>query len=209
MGIRNLYLDAARVAAELVAHPSVAEQWNRESVLPQLQVSGLAGHLARSVLQVEAYLDAGAPDAPPVTAGEYYAALPGLGDLDSDLNVGVRMRGEEMAVDGPGPLAERTAAALARLQARLPSEPPEHRVEAMGRVLGVDEYLKTRLVEITVHIDDLALSVGLSPPEAPAGAHAVAIETLVEVATLRHGALAVLRALARRERQGPEVLRVL
>ena len=62
---------------------------------------------------------------------------------------------------------------------------------------------------MTVHMDDLTLSVGLSPPEAPAEAYGVAIEILVEVATLRHGPLAILRALTRHERQGTETLRVL
>ncbi|MDQ3574367.1 MAG: maleylpyruvate isomerase N-terminal domain-containing protein [Actinomycetota bacterium] len=207
--MRNLYLEVATVTSELVADPSVADHWEEQSVLAQFAVGGLAGHLARSILQVEWYLDGEVADAPPMTASGYYASLVGVTDPDSELNTGVRRRGEEVASEGPAGLAARTAGALTRLTTRLPAEPGDRRVEAAGRVLLLDEYLRTRLVEMTVHIDDLALSVGLRPPEAPAGAYGVAIETLVGVSTLRHGPLAVLRALTRHERQGTEILRVL
>lgn len=207
--MRKLYLQVATVTTELVASPSVAERWYDQSVLPHFGVGGLASHLARSILQVEWYLDADVGDAQPVTAGQYYAGLEGVHEVDSELNTAVRRRGEEVAVDGPAALAEHTAAALKRLGTRLPAEPDDRRVEAIGRVLWLDEYLKTRLVEMTVHIDDLALSAGLSLPEVPADAYGVAIETLVGVASLRHGSLAILRALTRHERQGTEILRVL
>jgi hypothetical protein len=209
VGVRELYLRVAADTAELLADRSVAEHWDDPSVLAHFAVSGLAGHLARSILQVEWYLDADVADAPPITASQYYAALVGVTDPGSELNVAVRRRGEELAAGGPTALAESTAGALARLGPRLPTEPPDRRVEALGRVLLLDEYLKTRLVEMTVHVDDLTLSVGVSRPQPPADAYGVAIETLVAVATLRHGALAVLRALTRAERQGPEILRVL
>ncbi len=208
-GVRGLYLEVATATAALLTDGSVAEHWDEESTLPHFAVSGLAGHLARAVLQVEWYLDADLPDAELVTASEYYAALTGVADPDSELNVGVRQRGEEVAAGGPSALAARTAAALARLRTRLAAEPSDRCVGALGRLLLLDEYLKTRLVEMMVHMDDLALSVGLSPPEPPADAARLAIETLVEVAALRHGHLAVLRALTRRERQGTEILRVL
>ncbi|MDQ3574803.1 MAG: maleylpyruvate isomerase N-terminal domain-containing protein [Actinomycetota bacterium] len=207
--MRDLYLEVAVLTAELVADPSVAEHWEDQSVLAHLAVGGLAGHLARSVLQVEWYLDREVADASLMTASEYYASLVGVTDPDSELNAGVRRRGEEAAIEGPAGLAQRTAAALARLTTRLPVEPGHRRVEAIGRVLLLDEYLRTRLVEMTVHNDDLALSVGLSPPEAPADAYGVAIDTLVGVSMLRHGPLAVLRALTRHERQDTEILRVL
>lgn len=207
--MRNLYLDVATVVTELLANPAVVRHWDHPSVLARFQVRGLAGHLARSILQVEWYLDAEVGDARPITASEYYAAMAGVGDPESELNVGVRQRGEEVATQGPAVLVERTVAALSRLRTRLPAEPTESSVEALGRVLPLDEYLKTRLVEMTVHTDDLALSVGLPPPEVPAKAYGVAIETLVGVATLRHGPLAILRALTRQERQGTEILRAL
>jgi hypothetical protein len=59
--------------------------------------------------------------------------------------------------------------------------------------------LRTRMMEIAVHGDDLACSAGLDaqPPEAAA---AVAIELLTALAVRKHGAAALLRALSRAER---------
>ena len=208
-GVRGLYLRLAGTTTDLLANSAVATHWDHQSVLHHFDVSGLAGHLARSILQVEWYLDAEVTDARPITASEYYAALVGVTDPTSELSVGVRQRGAEVASDGPGALHERTVMALRRLRTRLPDEPTDRRVEAVGRVLLLDEYLRTRLVEMTVHMDDLALSVGVSTPEEPADAYGVAIETLVGVAAVRHGPLAVLRALTRHERQGTDILRVL
>ena len=84
--MRDLYLEVARVTAGLVAHASVAENWDEDSTLPDFAVSGLAGHLARSILQVEWYLDADLPDAELITASQYYAALVGVTDPNSELN---------------------------------------------------------------------------------------------------------------------------
>ena len=59
-----------------------------------------------------------------------------------------------------------------------------------------------------MHTEDLALSVG-SDVRAPRPAVAVAVDVLVAAARQRHGDRDVLHALARRERDGSEALRVL
>jgi hypothetical protein len=59
-----------------------------------------------------------------------------------------------------------------------------------------------------VHADDLAVSVGTDLPTLPPAALQIAISTLVDVARQRHGDLAVLRALSRRERDTLGALRV-
>ena len=159
--MRALYLDTAAVAVHLLGDAAVERAWGGVSVLPDFEVGGLAAHLARSVLQVEWYLDAEIGEAEPITAPEYYAGLLGVTEPDSALNRGVRQRAEEVAAEGHAAVLGRTLAALGRLQARLPAEAGDRRVEALGRVLSLDEYLKTRLVELTVHMDDLALSLGL------------------------------------------------
>jgi hypothetical protein len=72
--------------------------------------------------------------------------------------------------------------------------------------LGI--YLATRVVELVVHGDDLASSVGLDwrpPPEAGA----LAIGLLVQIASDQNGAVEVLRVLARSERAGSDVFPVL
>src|SRR5207249_11886393 len=96
-------------------------------------------------------------------------------------------------------LTDRLAAEAEERQMRLP----------MGSVIRLDDYLATRLVELTVHADDLAVSVGVEPPRLPFLATTIAIETLVAVARHRHGDIAVLRALARRARDDIDALRAL
>ncbi len=73
--MRALYLDTAAVAVQLLGDAAVERAWASASVLPDFEVGGLAAHLARSVLQVEWYLDAEIGDAEPITAPEYYAGL--------------------------------------------------------------------------------------------------------------------------------------
>jgi hypothetical protein len=75
--------------------------------------------------------------------------------------------------------------------------------------MTLDEYLRTRVVELVVHADDLAASVGVEPVPPQPATTAVAIDVLVGVARIRHGDMAVLRALARRERDTVRALRVL
>ena len=209
MDIRQAYLDTAAVAVNMIGAREVGDRWNDDSVLPEFTIRGLAGHLARSILQVEWFLDMPQPDDPPVTAVQYYAELAGVDDVDSDLNVGVRARGEETAAGGWARLYLDTGNVYERLRARLPTIPPDTKVLAIGRSLTVDEYLKTRLIELTVHLDDLALSLHAQPPALPEAATTVAIAVLVGVARARNGDLAVLRALTRRERDAGDALRVL
>ncbi|MDF9804726.1 hypothetical protein M2436_003273 [Streptomyces sp. HB372] len=209
--IRNAYLLAAEQAVRLLAAEEVAHCWQKESVLPGMTVGGLAGHLARSVLQVEWFLDGQVAGAEPVSPVRYYARLVGTSTPDSALNVGVRARSEETASAGPAVVAEQARAAWLRLSERLEREPADQRVAVLhrpGEEMLLDGYLRTRCVELAVHLDDLALSVG-APDPTPGAALAVAIDVLVAAARERHGDRAVLHALARRERDTAHALRVL
>jgi hypothetical protein len=206
--IRLSYIAAAAVAREMIARPEVAAAWDAPSVLPKLTVRGLAGHLARSVVTVSDYLAAPPPKGvPALTAAAYFAATFPDDDIDSDVNVAVRTRGEEQAADGRDALLERLDALLAQLTEQLPLEPAARSMRVIGdRLILLDEYLRTRLVELALHIDDLCLSVHIGTPDIPGSE--VAIRTLVDVARLHHGDAAVLRALGRRERDDDNVLRV-
>lgn len=210
-GIRDVYLQAAESAVRLLATGQVARCWEAESVLGGMSVGGLAGHLARSVLQVEWFLDGRVIGAEPVSPVRYYARLVDTSLPESALNVGVRTRSQETAAAGPAAVAERTRVAWERLTRRLGSEPADRRVAVLhrpGEEMLLDGYLQTRCVELAVHLDDLALSVG-SQCRAPDAAIAVAVDVLVAAARDRHGDQAVLHALARRERDVDQVLRVL
>ncbi|MHB1445953.1 MAG: hypothetical protein ACYCTI_01250 [Acidimicrobiales bacterium] len=59
------------------------------------------------------------------------------------------------------------------------------------------------------HADDLAASLGQQPPALPGRLVGAVTALLVDVARVRHGEMGVLRALARRERDVVQALRVI
>ena len=208
--IRRIYLDTAHAARDLVSSHELAEKWDAPSALEHFSLKGLAGHLARAVISVETYLDRPIPPDAPVTAAEYYARALGNNDLTSDLHTGIRQRGEQMAAEGHRALLSTLDGAIARLRMRLDAEPEERRVQVFKDiVIFLDDYLVTRLVELVVHMDDLSVSLGIQPPAVPTEAYGLAEVCLVDIARFRHGDVAVIRALARRERDAAEALRVL
>ena len=207
---RALFLEAAAVDP-LLASPALAARWDEPSALRHWSVRGLAGHLLRATGSVEAYLDRPEPPAEAlISPAAYYSAVVGEPDLDSELHAAIRRRGEEAATGGPGQLAADWRATADRLRDRFETEPPSRRLEVYrGMVLTLDDYLGTRLVELCVHVDDLAVSLGEPAPPLPEAATGLAVRVLVDVARRRHGDGAVLRALTRRERDSVGALRVL
>jgi uncharacterized protein (TIGR03083 family) len=204
-----VFLACSAASLELLDEPAVALRWREPSVLDGFGVGDLAAHLARSTHHVEMFLDADEPSDEPITAVDYYARLVGVRDPESELNVGVRARSAESSALGAEGVATAVRAALERLERRLPREPDTRQLSAMGRTLLLDEYLRTRMIEMAVHTDDLALSVGIEPPQLPRLAYTSAITTLVDVARMRSGDVEVLHALTRRERDVDDALRVL
>lgn len=209
--VRRLFLESAGQCRELLARSEVADRWEEPSALELFSIRGLSGHLVRATGSVEAYLDRGEPDGTNiVSAAEYYAAAVATPDLTSELHVAVRARGEAEAAEGHAALVARLDGVIDRLSVRLETEPAERLVRVFqDLVLSLDDYLVTRLVEQLVHTDDLAVSIGVQTPDPPPGAPDLVVNVLVEVARLRHGDLAVLRALTRRERDPEGALRVL
>lgn len=208
--IRDAYLDTARVGRNLVAAPEVAAAWEAPSALREFTVRGLAGHLVRAATAVEPYLDRDEPEGPGRGAAVYFAAATDEPDIDADIHRRIRQGGEGEAAHGQEALLARYDAALERLAPRLAAERPDRLVRAFKDiVLTLDDFLVTRCIELLVHIDDLAVSVGVPTPEPAVAAAGPAIAALVDVARLRHGDVAVLRGLTRRERDSVEALRVL
>jgi len=212
---RPAFLDAAATAVRLLERPEVAGHWAGASVLREFSVAGLAGHLFRGMSTVGRYLDEPEPGATAISpagisAASYFDTMIRSADISDPANRAIRARGEEAAAGGPAALAGDARATLERLTSRLAGEGPGRPVRvAGGLVLTLDEYLRTRVVELVVHADDLAASVGVEPVPPQPATTAVAIDVLVGVARIRHGDLAVLRALARRERDTVGALRVL
>jgi hypothetical protein len=156
------------------------------------------------------YLDGPEPSENGISAASYFLAMLGPAGLSDPVSQAVRVRGDEAAAVGPAALAGDARAAFARLPSRLAGAGSRRRLRvAAGLVMTLDEYLRTRVAELVVHVDDLAASLGAEPAPLQPGTSRVAIDALVDVARLRYGDLAVRRALARRERDQAEALRVL
>ena len=210
--IRAVYTAAATVAVELIELPEIAARWEDQSVLDGMTIGSLAAHLARSILQVGWFLDGDITNvAEPVSATTYYARLAGTMSRSSALNSGVEARSAETAILGAQPVATEARASLEQLRVRLPTEDVNRRVAVAhrpGEEIFLDEYLRTRLVELAVHTDDLALSINVTAT-VPMAAISTAVDLLVAAARERHGDIAVLQALARRERDTVMALRVL
>ncbi|MFF5494852.1 maleylpyruvate isomerase N-terminal domain-containing protein [Streptomyces aquilus] len=201
--VADAYLDAADIAVELLDHPSVAERWKEPSALDEWSVGGLAGHLAWQVFFIPAVLDEPAPAQPVIGLDDYYARVRWIdAALHDEANARIRRGGEDAGAVGVRALADRAADTVRALRTRLPAEPDRAvRLPVWGDyALSLDDFLTTRLMELVVHTDDLAFSVGIPTPELPGPAVEATVGLLTRLALRRHGQSAVLRALSRAER---------
>jgi uncharacterized protein (TIGR03083 family) len=206
--IRTVFLEILPAVRPLLADERTGGRWAEESALSGMTTGGLAGHLYRAALTVELYLDRPAPSGEPLIDAAQYFNLALNPDRGSAGNQAVVQRAEQEGAVGQETLLAAFDATAARLQQRLPAEPADRQVRVIGdRCLTLDQYLRTRLVELVVHADDLAASIGAEltiPHDAASETAAV----LTELAILRHGPSPVIRALARRERHSGGVFPV-
>ncbi|WP_369236427.1 maleylpyruvate isomerase N-terminal domain-containing protein [Streptomyces sp. R21] len=203
--IREAFAEAARAVAELLAEPAVAAAWEKPSALRDFSVGGLAGHTAWQALAVPQLLAEPEPAEPVVSLREYYLQRVTWLDagVDGAVNVRIRTGGEAEAADGHEALLGRVREAAGWLRAELAEVPAGRpiRVPSWGDwSLDLDDFLLTRLLELVVHADDLAHSVGLPTPEFPEHVTAPVVELLSRLAVRRHGTVDVIRGLARTER---------
>jgi hypothetical protein len=201
---REAFLIAADSTARLLAEPAVAATWAAPSALTGFSVGGLAGHLAGNVLSLEEALRTDVPAGlDRVSLLEHYARSRWVGaPLDAEPNVDIREGGERTGSVGPAALAAQVAESLGRLRATLPGEPAD-RVAAMPWwrwCMSLDNVLAVRMLEIAVHSDDLAVSVGIATPELPDAVLDPVLDLLARLSRRRHGATALLRAFSRAER---------
>ncbi|WP_101785938.1 maleylpyruvate isomerase N-terminal domain-containing protein [Nonomuraea indica] len=200
--IRQIYLTAAESAVTLLHDPAVAAAWDKPSALTEFSVAGLAGHLAHQLVRVADALESDATREP-VSLLDHYTMSPWVqAGLDHESNVGIRRAGEASAAGGAAALAAGTAELLERQRVALPAEPAGRVVHlaSSGWSLRLDDFLLTRVMELVVHSDDLAASVGVDTPELPSAVIDPVVELLARLAVHRHGATAVIRALSRTER---------
>jgi uncharacterized protein (TIGR03083 family) len=202
-GIKGDFLSTARSAVNLLREPAVAAAWSRPSALQEFSVSGLAGHLAYQILAASQALSGPVPQEQTISLLEHYNRAKWIGvGIDDEFNVGIRTGGERVAAEGPEALvalADSTVKELADALASTPDRPV--RIPLWGPwSLTLDDMLITRMMELAVHSDDLAVSVGIATPVLPQSAVETVIDLLSRLAVRRHGATGVLRALSRAER---------
>ncbi|WP_327269199.1 maleylpyruvate isomerase N-terminal domain-containing protein [Streptomyces sp. NBC_01218] len=203
MSMRDGYEEAAAVAVELIGAPEVARAWDEPSALAGMTVGGLAGHLGFQLFSVSRVLTSAPTEEQPIALTEHFARAAWIGaPLDADVSTGIVALGEETGADGPGALRERAAAALEEQRGELARAAGDRTVfiARSGWALTLDDYLATRLLELVVHLDDLAVSVGLPTRDLPTVAFDPVLVLLARLAAGKHGQAALLRALARAER---------
>jgi hypothetical protein len=193
---------AAAVALELVSRDEVREQWLRPSVLPKMSVGALACHLGRQVVRAAELLPR-ATDVPPLeSVDEHYHRAAWVTSTSPDDPPNDRSTDEASAELGAALLADRSAEALDTVR-RLLADGTARDVVLIpwqGWSLRRDDFLLTRMLEIVVHSDDLALSAGVPTPAFPGEVFAPVRDLLVRLAVRRHGQSAVISALTRSER---------
>ena len=75
-------------------------------------------------------------------------------------------------------------------------------------MLTLDDFCRTRLIEVLLHLDDVAASVGVARPDTDPEGPAIVIDILIGIARMQHGDWAMLHALARGERRSIDVFPV-
>jgi Mycothiol maleylpyruvate isomerase N-terminal domain len=193
---------AAAVALDLIQQGEVRDQWVMPSVLPKMSIGALACHLGRQVVRAAEVLPTATDVLPLESADAHYHRAAWVMSTSPDDPPNDRSTDDAEAALGAAALAGQSARAMETVRRLLAAGAVRDVVLIpwQGWALRRDDFLLTRMLEIVVHADDLALSAGVRTPEFPAEVFAPVRDLLVRLAVKRHGQSAVISALARSER---------
>ena len=125
--------------------------------------------------------------------------------MDSPIHEQIKRVSADEAAIGHQATAAKCADVATQLGRRLADESDDRLVGALGgRMLTLDDFCRTRLIEVLLHLDDLSVSVGESRPETDPLGVAIVIDILGSIARHVHGDWTVVYALARSERVGDQ-----
>lgn len=191
------------LVAGLVGSERVEARWSEESALPGMTVGGLTRHLVSQAETAAEFL--GFPGVPPHATevdltGCYERTDWLLAGPDEPENTSIRDEFNAMAAVGPAACRAILAEARATLPGLLAAAGPAVYNPWQDCALATEDFLVIRMLELVVHADDLAASLGLAGPEFPADVLDPVVATLAVLSARRHGAGRVLPALARTER---------
>jgi uncharacterized protein (TIGR03083 family) len=214
-GIVSAFRTAGEWFADLAGRDDVALRWGDPSALSGYSIGGLVGHVTAAIAWLGPLLDTANPggSVPVWSVGRYLAPFPvrRQEDLDGPLHRAARTQGERSAQRGPKETVTRSAERFDAVATRLAAENLDRVIDLRPTLPGairLDDFIRTRVVELVVHGDDLAVSVGV-PPDPPVDGTAIATDALVALAVHTHRPIAVVRALARPERSNGTVFPVL
>ncbi len=200
--LRAAFLAGTDHVIALLSRDDLVSAWQQPSALREWTVGGLVAHLAGQPVTAVQLLRAD-PVGEPIPIEEHYARSAWVSaSLDDEANVSIREGSDARAAAG------RDALLLAAVEARealpdLLAEQPDERAVLIpwaGWSLTLDGFLTGRLLEIVVHGEDVAASLGVAAPELPREALEPVLSLLTRLAVRRHGQGAVVSALTRSER---------
>ena len=221
--VYDIFADALRDVRPLMASDAVAEAWDRPSALDGMTVGGLAAHLTMAVKALIGVFEArelASPELRAAASGPVTrrTAVTFVGstrfdspdDLDTEMSRWVQTKAGADASKGRDVVLGRFDRGIPDIVALLATVPPDREVTApVNVVMTAADYVGTRLIELVVHGDDLAASVGVDPPTFSEMATGAVLDILVASLRRRSGDMTVIRSLTRHERADPEVLRAL
>ncbi|WP_034648014.1 maleylpyruvate isomerase N-terminal domain-containing protein [Cellulomonas sp. HZM] len=198
---RSAAVEATALVIELLGRPEVAARWDDESACAGMSVGALAWHLVNQPQRLVEVLGAEPVDAEVTTLDQHYVRSAWVvEDLDGPANVGVRTRGEDQARAGADAAVSAARQALDAVGPALAAAAATVALPWAGWALSTDDFLVTRLMEMVVHADDLAASVGVETPDFPPVVLEPVLTLLTGLALRRHGQDALVRTLTRPQR---------
>lgn len=198
----HAFPEAASIAFDVIRRPAVSDRWSRPSALPKMSIGALACHLGRQTSRAAELLPV-ATDLPTLaSADEHYHRAAWVTSSSPDDPSNDRTTDDAEAASGHSALQDRVGAALHTVRALLSDGDARDVVPIpwQGWSLRRDDFLRTRLLEIVVHTNDLAVSLELPTPQFPDEVFNPVRDLLVRLAVHRHGQSALVNALTRRER---------
>ena len=211
-----VYFDAIEWLVDVIESDQVEAAWTAPSALSRMSTGAVAAHAVTGIVRLEQQLTT--EDEPsalrPVEIPEFYGPNRMDGPEDDDpLFVALRDGAEKLAAKSRAAVLERCARSVAVLRELLPRCAAARAVSLLrvpdGQVT-LSTYLRTRILEVMVHGDDIVASIPEWPgPEPPAAAVRICLGVCLELAEARAGGMEALRSFTRAERATPGALRVL
>jgi hypothetical protein len=213
--IVDAYLGAVDWLRDNLGRPEVVGAWAEPSVVADYTIGGIAAHAVHSVLWLEQLLRDSEPAGfRQVSIAEFFGTNRVEGSVDSDpFSASLRAAAEAFALTGAPVVIAACTASRDELVGLLTAAAANRAVPVV-RVAGgqvcLQDYLRTRVLEVVVHADDVASSVpGLLVADPPPAAIEVSLGVCLEMAQARAGGVGALRAFTRAERAESDALRIL